>query len=383
MLLLYYTVFIFAAVISLNAMMTYIRGKMEKKQKQTFIYMSIGCILFSLLDSFTASVNAKLITVSPLMNYISLVLFNVAFLVYGFSFIRYARFNARNDKKIVLIFLYVADVGTLLEVILCLCGLFCEPVRNICVSYGPDGLVHYGILMYVLLFSSFFIVLVALVFEVFYIFSKQNFAYRNSHFVMASVCLLILVFGLLQLVSNAIPVSSIGSVLGYVFVFVNYLTERITIDDVTRLNNHRKFLKDAEELKLKPNYPWGIAFVKIQDFDLLVNVFGHAESENALLTVTGFLTEECKKYNARVYWFLNNQFVILFEGEDASVIANFKKLYEDTQKNIDNLNKTTENDYELVLKYGFSVFQPKNNDTIPALMMRAYLNYDEKDIEVK
>ena len=172
--------------------------------------------------------------------------------------------------------------------------------------------------------------------------------------------------GILQMFFTEISIICFGLTLGIIQVFTAFLTNRITMDELTQINNRTKLMQylegymerhtEGEETDLH------FLMIDLDDFKRINDTYGHVEGDRALIRIAGVL----KKTLAGLARYGGDEFCIaggVLREEAEHLIKN---LYE----NLEKANKQAACPYDIGMSVGCAQFT-KEVRTIPDLVNSA------------
>lgn len=154
---------------------------------------------------------------------------------------------------------------------------------------------------------------------------RENYARRREYVTLASFCVLPLIFGVLQVFFQGVPMLCVGITLGILQVYLNSQEQLISLDPLTQLNNRNQLLKYLSG-RMK-NHAFGGAgrrlFMLMMDVDAFKRIndqYGHVEGDAALMRVAAVLKQVGAKAGCFLSRYGGDEFILICEVKDAREI---------------------------------------------------------------
>ena len=249
--------------------------------------------------------------------------------------------------------------------------LLLNPVIHLTFTIDENNIYHRGILAYCLPI----VCLIYLVFSIVqtwrFISNEQNKIRRDDARPMILFVLPLLVTSAIQLCFYGLTVSQIGFTFGILLIYLNMQYDKISIDELTGLNNRR-------ELK---QYLYGmmnsdkteslfLCMIDVDFFKTINDTWGHMEGDIALKTVATSLKKVCGNQKQRVFLarYGGDEFIISGTNySDEELLALKKQLLEE----IKDVNNNSDKLYKLSLSIGYASGTPSELKTYETLLKRA------------
>lgn len=197
---------------------------------------------------------------------------------------------------------------------------------NGCLFYIDDnGVYHRGALFalqYVLSYG--YVILTSL--RCFIAFIRNGRFRHDELLITMSIAAPPVVFGVVQLMFQALPIISVGSMISYLLVFVNTLQLIVSVDPLTGISNRRDFLRRLDALtgNLKKNKKLYLLFMDVDSFKKINDFFGHENGDRVLKAVAYSLSLLCENTDGICGRYGGDEFIcaqILDKKEDIMPIV--------------------------------------------------------------
>lgn len=211
---------------------------------------------------------------------------------------------------------------------------------------------------------------------------KKYYAFRGKLEMVAGVVIFPLIAGVLQAFLTGISIICFGLTLGIIQAFTAFLTNRITMDELTQINNRTKLMQYLEsyienhETQEKTNLHF--LMIDLDDFKSINDTYGHLEGDNALVRTAGVLKKTMAGHSGILARYGGDEFCIAGEMEEKEVEEMIETLY----KNLDIVNSDSDCSYDIGMSVGCAQFT-KETHTIPDLINRADENLYQRKGEKK
>lgn len=361
-------------ILLLIIVLKYLSAGFKKQKKDKLFFGSVLLTLFANVFDFLWEM-----TVSGVWNVPVVVMWAINFL-YFFSFgasafCLFLYTESVYKKKIfgnkIIGALYVLPFAALV-------ALLIATAFNGCLFYfDADKVYHRGNLFYLQQILSYGYVVYASVKCFFRSFNKKFFSKRDESLTLASFVFLPLVFGIIQINIQSIPVLSTGIVISYLLVFINSLENLISSDSLTGIMNRREFVRKlADSIKsLKENEDLFLIFIDIDEFKYVNDEFGHNEGDKLLKAVALGLDKFTRDINGYCCRYGGDEFAVVhIIGKDENK-EEYKARF---AKFIKERGFTAGDSVKINLSSGYSRYRGEG-DSIPDLIERA----DEEMYKVK
>lgn len=199
---------------------------------------------------------------------------------------------------------------------------------------------------------------------------KKYYALRGRLEMVAGVVVFPLIAGIIQVFYPGISIICFGLTLGIIQAFMAFLTNRITTDELTQVNNRTKLVQYLEnyieshgaEVETELRF----LMVDLDDFKNINDTYGHVEGDEALIRTANVLKRTMSGYPGILARYGGDEFCIA--GEMTKQRA--EELIEDIYTNLDKANTLAAAPYTIGMSIGCAQFT-KEIKTIPDLVKSA------------
>ncbi len=161
--------------------------------------------------------------------------------------------------------------------------------------------------------------------------------------------------GISQFLVPRIPVVCVMLALAILQLYLNWTTELISVDPLTRLNNRKQLLHNYEQWlrNNEDSTPIYCLMIDANRFKEINDTFGHIEGDAALLRIADALrtSVKCLKHRSTIARYGGDEFVVLAKAEKDEDILN---LMEVIKTNLAELNVKSNALYELTVCMGMA-----------------------------
>lgn len=187
---------------------------------------------------------------------------------------------------------------------------------------------------------------------------KNKLFIKNKNKTINSFCLILLFSIIFSNIFLGKPHAMLGVTLGYVYSYLCFMEQLITIDPLTGLNNRGQLINIlTNEIKnYDSNNELYLLMMDMDYFKVINDTYGHVEGDVALVTVATILNSICGD---------RNYFVARFGGDEFNIIVNYgneddvKRLCLDIQSELDNYNLNSNKPYKLLMSIGYKKYSKK------------------------
>lgn len=176
--------------------------------------------------------------------------------------------------------------------------------------------------------------------------------------------------GILEMLFPLYPLTWTVAALSLAMVYSNLQSYQISIDELTGLNNRRRFdyylnssissLSDEENMYL--------LLGDINSFKMINDKFGHIEGDRALICVAKTLKNIADRYKAFMARYGGDEFAIIVRG---GTYADAMKIQQDIQEEFARQNSTSDRLYKITLSIGIGEYCARNQTSIMQLIKEA------------
>ncbi|MBQ6639259.1 MAG: diguanylate cyclase, partial [Lachnospiraceae bacterium] len=140
--------------------------------------------------------------------------------------------------------------------------------------------------------------------------------------------------GIIQYIVPNIPVVCGMLSIATLVLYLNWITEMVSVDPLTKLNNRKQLVHHYEQWVKGNDEHMDIQFLMIDAnrFNSINDTYGHVEGDAALARVAEALRRGCKvlKHRANIARYGGDEFVIITKGETDESIEELKKAINDS-----------------------------------------------------
>lgn len=184
---------------------------------------------------------------------------------------------------------------------------------------------------------------------------KKHFSKRQENISFTTYAVLLLIFGVLQILFYGIPLSCIGITASILLVFINMQELKVSKDYLTKLNNRNTML-DYLASKLNKGVAENSLALFVVDIDFFKHIndkFGHTEGDIVLMTVANALKKVCPISNSFVSRFGGDEFIIISEIEHENHAHEIRECIYSSVENENNENKKP---YTIQVSVGYALY---------------------------
>ena len=182
---------------------------------------------------------------------------------------------------------------------------------------------------------------------------KDNFADRKRYFTLCSFVFLPIIFGVLQSLSNSMPLVCVGITLSIINIYIDSQEQLISIDNLTQINNRNQLFRYLSG-KVKQNNSFYLVMMDVDGFKKINDKFGHLEGDAALKKIATALKKLAAKKNFFVSRYGGDEFILIGEmsDDDIELISGLINQFI--------LVENAGDEYKLQLSVGYSEFTNKS-----------------------
>ena len=195
---------------------------------------------------------------------------------------------------------------------------------------------------------------------------------RTRLFRLAPFPILPAIGGLIQFRIPGLPVVCGMVSLATLLLYLDWTTELISVDPLTKLNNRKQLLHSYEQWTKNNDVPVPIHFLMIDAnrFKEINDNYGHVEGDAALVRIADALRYGCKniKHRPNIARYGGDEFVIMVKEESDDTIQNMIERITDQLKN---LNTEANAPYPLTVSFGLAKTTATEGISLKELAARA------------
>lgn len=354
------------------------QGLDKRLTSKTFTELLISAMVYVLLDLICGLQQNLAIHLSPAVStvlnagfYISS--YSLTHLAFAFTECELGR-NWVADKKKRMQSLIPAGILTIMTL--------CTLKWHFFFYIDADGLYHKGP-YYAVVIPFVYIYILMIAFRVITMLpEKKYYAFHGKLEMVTGIVVFPLIAGIIQAFYPGISIVCVGLTLGIIQAFTAFLTNRITTDELTQVNNRTKLVQylenyieshgAEEETELR------FLMIDLDDFKGINDTYGHIEGDEALIRTANVLKRTMSGYPGILARYGGDEFCIA--GEMPGKRA--EDLIEEIYTNLDKANALAAKPYNIGMSIGCAQFT-KEIKTIPDLVNSADENLYQRKKEKK
>lgn len=211
---------------------------------------------------------------------------------------------------------------------------------------------------------------------------KKYYAFRGKLEMVTGVVIFPLLSGIIQTFYTGISIISFGLTLGIIQVFTAFLTDRITMDELTQVNNRTKLVQYLENYieshGSEEETDLHFLMIDLDDFKGINDTYGHIEGDNALVRTAKVLKKTMAGHPGILARYGGDEFCIAGEMTEEQVEELINSIY----ANLDDANIRAASPYNIRMSIGRAQLR-KDIKTIPDLVSCADENLYQQKREKK
>ena len=196
---------------------------------------------------------------------------------------------------------------------------------------------------------------------------KENFVDREKYFLIAFFPILPAIGGIFQFFFPRLPVNCVASTLASTIIYLGELTQQISIEPLTGLDNKRHFIQTVEQyiVSKEEEEPLYLMMLDMNRFKDINDTYGHIEGDYAICTVANIIKNAANEMLRDSITEIRKRITVARYGGDEFVIAMIaaeedalylKALVHDHLKEY---NKSAGKPYELSTSIGIALWKPE------------------------
>ena len=362
----FYTEASFVCVAILLMILITDRMYSNMQEKQIWFMRAVTLfIMYFISDAFWAAILSgqfpKIRALVFLFNYTNFIL--LALMVYGlFMFMAASeKMEFRNDP----IKRRLCLVPVLISIVFITVAFLVNPL------FWIDENNELNRLYYIFMFTvPIFYLFAGLGFSVKYAIRAQSRAERQQCILLGSIPLVVMAFGMIQVVFLNAPTFCFGCTLMWLWYYIQNMETMISVDDLTHLNNRGQINRFMEQLHYIEGNHIYILMIDINRFKKINDTYGHAEGDRALILVSDALRKVCEQIKAPVFLgrYGGDEFTIIIRNPDEGDLP--KHIADRLRGVLSDMRRERKLPYELLISIGYDEVTD-DNDTIYACLERA------------
>ena len=212
------------------------------------------------------------------------------------------------------------------------------------------------------------------------VFDKKKEEQRKKLIRLASFPVAPAIGGVIQFAFPRLPLVCVMLALSVMILYIDWLTEMISVDPLTRLNNRKQLLHNYEQWirNNEDHTPIYLLMIDANHFKEINDTYGHVEGDAALVRIADALRAACKTFKKRatIARYGGDEFVVLARAENDRII---KECIENVNFQLDELNRQAGAKYELKVCIGMARTDSVEDRPIKELLAAADEKlYDQK-----
>ena len=380
-----FTICVFALSIALAILfgektVNYIERMMRKVVIMAIIYLIMDAAL-GYLDLFCPHVSFIIIYAVYLLN-------RTIKLAFSFLLARYFKeYLGLKQPGYEVLFWAVRIIGTVL-----LAAAIAMGRTSFFLARVDDRLI-YGPGDRLLLWTAYVLLLYLLV-RVIYLIPKPGlYAHRGEMMLMLKAFAVAAPYMIMQNLVRNVPIAFLGATLTCMMIFVSEISDRVSRDSLTDMDNDKQLLKTMDRL-LREKGPWSLILIDIDRFAEINEEHGYDEGDMALIVTAGIVDDARREIDSHTYRYGGNCFAILCKHKSASSeSAEIAQICSRMKLGMKEYNAGGGGrGYKIEISIGFASKEP--GDTLPDILKRAqdmlvsekfgkyeYLNVEDEEFD--
>ena len=189
-------------------------------------------------------------------------------------------------------------------------------------------------------------------------FRRENYAVRGQYLACGIYPLMISVFGIIQTLWFSAPIFCFATTLMILYVYIVSLTDQVSIDDLTHLNNRTQLKKYIVNETSKPGGDKVNRFILMIDLNKFKEIndqYGHVEGDYALRRAADALRSACNANELKTFIarYGGDEFIIVAKTDVESQV---QSLCSGIKSEMIRLNEEAGAKYELTASIGYSSY---------------------------
>ena len=205
-------------------------------------------------------------------------------------------------------------------------------------------------------------VIVSAIRSIYRSFKKENYAFKTQYFLFGLYPLLLMVFGVAQILVINLPLFCFGCTILMTYVYISSLDDLVSLDPLTGLNNRaqlKRYLANISAHNETNNNNYYLMMMDLDKFKYVNDHFGHAEGDKAIVKTADAIKRACSTIELR-------PFISRYGGDEFLIIV-----------------KTNNEDDVKMLKESIeSALNFEANSSSAPYMLRASIGYSKYDGQI-
>lgn len=324
--------------------------KLKNKTKySTIIFkkMMMCFILFCLSDIISILFRGTNYSYSNILLYLSNSLYLYLPLLIGYYWIKYIYLNLdqkKYEKKYIRVLL---SIPTILGTVMLLLNIFTHNIFII----NSNNLYVRGSLYYIYTICTWFYIITSTIKAIIVYYRTNNIYIKEK---ILPLCLFIVgpaITSIIQTMFYGLSINQIGFTISSLLIYLCYLDEQISIDNLTKINNRTSFNEYIQNKfdNTKDDDIISLMFIDVDNFKTINDTYGHLVGDETLIVIANILKKSCNDYN-------KDLFLSRYGGDEFVVVSSLKnKELEELEKiiysNLDEYNNKNNNKLSISMGY--------------------------------
>lgn len=355
----YDEVSVFCAVLIMVFIIHSYAGLGNTIRRKRFVAAMITLVIFFLSDAVWYSMDSGLIS----QNYsVNIILKTIYFLSASFNgYFWFLYFETEMDSVIAKKkkYIYISAIPAVIHIVLCIINVFTGIlffVERPNFRYDRGALF---MLQYVIIYTY---ILTACIQALVLALRPENYVNKARFLMIAFFPILPGIAGMLQLYFWRMPANCIGSTLASVIIYLNAISDQVSLEPLTGINNKRNFITHLERY-MNDKDTRGDLYVLIMDMDHFKGIndtYGHMEGDNAIIKVAEILRNSVNAALLRSSEYKGKQITFARFGGDEFVAAlvgakeDADFLKTEMKRQLEVYNSASDKEYKLQISIGIA-----------------------------
>lgn len=283
----------------------------------------------------------------------------------------------RNGKRPGRFSEFICMIPIVLEILLCLT----TQINGWVFRIAADGTYQKGPLFVFTSSLQYFYSICVCIYGIWYGVREKNHDKRNLCFLISSFILFPMFAGIIEIIIGGTPIMAPAIITALFIVFAYTQRSQIYNDSLTGLNNRRRLISLLEYrlAQTDAQHPLAIYILDANNFKKINDKHGHAEGDNALITISESMRRLAGEYNLFVSRFGGDEFVIV----DYNTVLNNPRLVIDRFNSIlKHRCEEKELEYYITAAIGYTIINNSDIQPEEAIKSADKMLYDKKKSRV-
>lgn len=374
--ILYFEINMFCIVILTTILYKVHTGSDKHDNQRIFHILILEVIIFFIMDSLWSLIEGGYWQASITMNYIINVLYYICIGIGAFLWFLYSEREIQSEviqhRKYLVLSCLPLSLLIVLILISCKTGLIFyidkENVYHRGNGHSLQVILTYGYIGF------------AVVHALIKVLKKENNINRSRYLNLIVFAVIPIAFGMIQTMFFGVPALCIGITLGILYVYINTMEQKISVDPLTQLNNRSQLLKYLSS-KMKSYDSKKKLYLLIIDanhFKKINDQYGHIEGDTALLRIANVLKQICAQFGYFACRYGGDEFILVCEVESK---ADIERLCQNINDAIEINNRAAGSNYRLSVSIGYAQYKSNIKSISEFIVQADKTLYREKKIE--